>query len=1250
MPRSDSDGEDVFFDACDDVIIRSSSELDSLSSVGCSTSEDGYDLWAGELISVKERRQRFLRGMGFLEPGPPGTVFPQCLAEITTDCSFQDYEGTISSVCSSFRSCFSDNISAMEDSVNCTMDVDNARTSTVQEGQYNFLSEIIEEVGSDEPETVLGLSYVVRKFSHDRFSHDHDRGARIASCPKQSEFKSLRETIRRIKNPARFSLDDVHPRSLNSGTLYRTKVHQQNKNWMDFTAVYMCQEFQAHKGLIRVMKFSSSGWYLASGGEDCVVRIWQIKEIESTPSLYGKDTGAENMNNNKDVKNKALAIIPDKIFSITETPLQEFHGHTSDILDLAWSKSDFLLTSSKDNTIRMWKVGCDHCLALFKHVNYVTCVQFNPVDERYFISGSIDGKVRIWDVSDKQLYDYYDIKDIITAISYQPDGKGFVVGNVKGRCFFYNKSDRYFGRSNKIRIKRRNIFAAANKITNIQFSKGNSPRMIISSKDHKIRVSEDLKITQKLQGKWSSKALVPPSLTPDGRYLISAGGDSKVRIWNFDDKKKKKAVCSRELFFSEGVTAVASWSRPTTTTTTDGGDGAAAAVLDAPTLCRDRKRCKFGTWFAQQGPDDDGGATWPEERLLPMLRHVSCAGVDGCSAKVAAAWNVVVLTGSNGGVIRAFHNFGLPSSKESALSSVDRSTSEAGHDLWTCEPMSVNERKQEFLKEMGFLESGPNGTIFPRWLPEITTDCSFHEFIFRSCFSSNNVLATNYTRDVENRMISTTVQEGKHNVLPEILQEVASDEMLSTPNEPEVVLRSSRLVQKFSRDRLGHDNARSARITSSPKHSEFFRLVKQSEFKSLWEIIRTKRTPARTSMDDINSRILNSGRICSTKIYQHNKKWMDFTVVYMCQQEFQAHKGLIRVMKFSSSGWHLASGGEDCAVRVWQIKEIESRPDLYDSDTGPKDMDNIKGVKNQAVAIMPNKRHLCMNFKAIQVISWIWHGQSQMKHLLTSSKDRTIRMWKVGCDDCLAVFKHGNYVTCVQFNPVDERYFISGSIDGKVRVWDVSDKILYDYYDIKDSITAISYQPDGKGFIVGNVKGRCLFYDQFGRYFERGKLMRLKRRKWCAAANEITNIHFSKGNSPMVIVASKDHKIQAYEDLKITQEFQGKWRSKALVPPSLTPDGRYLISAGSDSKVRIWNFDDVAGGGKKKKAVCSRELFFSEGVTAVAPWSRPTPTPTTTTDGGDGAVEAAARNVVVVTGSSGGVIRAFHNYGLPPRL
>lgn len=56
-------------------------------------------------------------------------------------------------------------------------------------------------------------------------------------------------------------------------------------------------------------------------------------------------------------------------------------------------------------------------------VGAVTCIGFNPVDDNYFISGSIDGKVRIWEVLGCRVVDWIDIREIVTAVCYRPDGK-----------------------------------------------------------------------------------------------------------------------------------------------------------------------------------------------------------------------------------------------------------------------------------------------------------------------------------------------------------------------------------------------------------------------------------------------------------------------------------------------------------------------------------------------------------------------------------------------------------------------------------------------------------------------------------------------------------------------------------------------------------------------------------------------------------------------------------------------------------
>lgn len=59
--------------------------------------------------------------------------------------------------------------------------------------------------------------------------------------------------------------------------------------------------------------------------------------------------------------------------------------------------------------------------------NAVTCVQFNPADEHYFVSGSIDGIVRVWEIPGSHVVDWTDSKEIVTAVCYRPDGKVLIL-------------------------------------------------------------------------------------------------------------------------------------------------------------------------------------------------------------------------------------------------------------------------------------------------------------------------------------------------------------------------------------------------------------------------------------------------------------------------------------------------------------------------------------------------------------------------------------------------------------------------------------------------------------------------------------------------------------------------------------------------------------------------------------------------------------------------------------------------------
>jgi len=344
--------------------------------------ESLLEVWIRDPCSVQERRQRFVKSLGLLDsksncsraddepcfkPEATEEILPNSLSGELLTFACRGGEPTTSG----------DDGAGMEDlKLECVFkNLDDGTVFVVDEmgkdGSFQSLRERRSNrtVTAAEFEQTFGSSPFIRELMQRVDDSDE---------PSTPEKIVMRTKRRRLGWLRRLGIgacvghaeedDEINSMSSSScqsfsGKVDRVKVRPYKKRSKELSAVYKGQVIKAHEGAIVTMKFSSDGQYLATGGEDGVVRVWRVVEgkrpddhdfVEDDPScvFFTVDENSElapinsceggkgkHSNSPKGAADPACVVIPHRTFALSEDPVHEFHGHDDVILDLSWSKN-----------------------------------------------------------------------------------------------------------------------------------------------------------------------------------------------------------------------------------------------------------------------------------------------------------------------------------------------------------------------------------------------------------------------------------------------------------------------------------------------------------------------------------------------------------------------------------------------------------------------------------------------------------------------------------------------------------------------------------------------------------------------------------------------------------------------------------------------------------------------------------------------------------------------------------------------
>jgi WD40 repeat protein len=189
----------------------------------------------------------------------------------------------------------------------------------------------------------------------------------------------------------------------------------------------------AHAGPVQAIALSPDGQWLASGGNDKTVKLWDLaawragERLPPVHTLVGHSSMVWSVKFSPDGKRLASGSLDGTIIlwdTISRKRLRTLKGHSR-----TWSRIDFspdgqtVAAGQEEGTVKFWDTASGNVRSeLPGHAGPVRCVAYSP-DGKLIASGGVDRTVQVHETDSDQLVKPFTLPHIVDRVAFSPDGK-----------------------------------------------------------------------------------------------------------------------------------------------------------------------------------------------------------------------------------------------------------------------------------------------------------------------------------------------------------------------------------------------------------------------------------------------------------------------------------------------------------------------------------------------------------------------------------------------------------------------------------------------------------------------------------------------------------------------------------------------------------------------------------------------------------------------------------------------------------